>query len=116
MAIAQDTPVYALVIGRDYDDADMAPYVSGLWEAYGPFVEAITPINLNQGFEVREGEPPASVFLARWRSKADFDAFWYSETYQALKTRREGIGNFTVLVLPDMSAAVTGGSPSDEPG
>jgi len=108
MTIAPDTPVYALVIGRDYDDEDMAPYVEGLWQAYGPFVEAITPVNLNQGFEVKEGEPPKAVFLARWRSKADFDAFWTSDAYEALKKRREGVGDFTVILLPDMGAAFTG--------
>lgn len=103
MTIDPETPVYALVIGRDYREEDMRPYVSGLWQAYGPFVEAITPVNLNQGFEVKEGEPPVAVFLARWRSKADFDAFWNSEAYQELKKRREGIGDFTVLLLPDMT-------------
>jgi hypothetical protein len=110
MTIDPDTPVYALVIGRNYADEEMKPYISGLREAYAPFVDAITPVNLNQGFEVREGEPPKAVFLARWRSKADFDAFWTSEKYEELKKRRAGVGDFTVILLPDMGAAFGGGA------
>lgn len=106
MTIPEDAPVYALVIGRGYEDEEMRPYVEGLWEAYGPFVEAITPINLNQGFEVKEGVPPKSVFLARWRSKADFNAFWQSEPYQRLRKKREGVGDFLVLLLPERGMGV----------
>lgn len=107
MAMAQateDGPIYTLVIGDDYEPDELADYVAAIREAYAPFAADFTMVNPNVGIAAMEGVVPRTLLLGRWSSRTAFEAYYNSPAYQAARKKREGIGRFTIFVIPDLSA------------
>lgn len=99
-----DSPVFTIVIGNDFERKELDEYVAALPAAYTPFADQFTMLNPSVGVEAIEGEAPKLLLVGRWASRSAFDAYYNSPAYQAAKAKREGIGRFTILVVPDLSA------------
>lgn len=98
--MTDDAPVYVLVTGDGFEQAELSEYVAALPAAWAPFQGEFELVSANTVLDVKEGSAPKLLFLARWSSKRAFDAYWASDAYQRAKAMREGVGRFNVLVLP----------------
>ena len=96
----QDTPgAYMIVMGKDYNPADLGPYAASLppiYEQYGGKYVAFST-----DFDITEGrDDMQAVIISAWPDAATARTFWDSPEYREAIKLREGIGEFDVVIVP----------------
>jgi len=90
---------YMIVLGKNYEAKDLAPYAASLppiYEKYGGHYVAFAP-----KFNILEGTPDAqAIIISAWPSVEAANSFWTSPEYVEAKKLRDGIGEFDVVILP----------------
>jgi len=90
---------YMVVLGKNYESKDLAPYVQSLPPIYAKYGGRY--VALSTDYTVMEGDPDAqAVIISAWPNEAAAKAFWLSPEYREVIKLREGIGEFDVITLP----------------
>ena len=105
---------YMLVMGKDYNPADLGAYAKTLPPIYakygGEYVAFSTDIDIAEGRYDYQ-----SLIISGWPSAKDARAFWDSPEYREAIKLRDGIGTFDVVIVPSLAAPrPTTGSSSNE--
>lgn len=90
---------YMVITGKNYDAKDLGPYAASLPPIYAKYGGEYVAFSTD--YDVAEGEFDAqAVIISGWESADAARAFWDSPEYAEAIKLREGIGEFTVVIVP----------------
>lgn len=102
----QTIGAYMIVMGKDYNPADLGPYAASLPPIYkkygGRYVAFTTDYNVVEGMVDAQ-----AVIISAWPSAQAAQNFWDSPEYREAIKLREGIGTFNVMIVPALPASMS---------
>ncbi len=94
-----ETGAYMIVRGTNYNPQDLGPYAASLPPIYAKYGGRYVSFATN--FVTLEGQDKSqAIIMSAWPSVEAAENFWASPEYREAIKLRDGIGEFTVVVLP----------------
>ncbi len=101
-ALVETPPVtgaYMIVRGKNYEAKELGPYAASLPPIYAKYGGRY--VSFTTDFVTLEGQDDSqAVIMSAWPSVDAAQTFWDSPEYRDAIKLREGIGDFTVVILP----------------
>ena len=96
---AESDGAYMIVMGRDYDAADLAAYAATLPPIYakygGRYVSFTTEPTVVEGRDDYQ-----AVIISAWPDVEAAEGFWWGPEYRESIELRDGIGDWDIVIVP----------------
>ena len=93
---------YMIVKGENYEAKDLGPYAASLGPIYAKYGGEY--VAFSTSYDTLEGQENAqAIIISGWPNVDAANEFWASPEYREAIKLRDGIGQFTVVVVPALA-------------